>query len=98
MCRPIRDRTMASPLKRVNLMLDESLVEHLRREAREHHMSMSEMARAVLNRELSHTHEPAEILERLRPLRETFGPMPASAKTHPQGPDQGRCPHHWIPA
>lgn len=51
---------MASPPKRVNLMLAEGLVERLRREAQEHHVSMSEMARALLNRELSRNLGSAE--------------------------------------
>ena len=80
---------MASVLKRVNLMLDEGLVERLRREAREQHMSMSEMARTLLDRELSHAREPAEVLERLRRLRESFGPMPDSTETIRKGRDQG---------
>lgn len=80
---------MASPLKRVNLMLDESLVERLRREAREHHVSMSEMARALLDRELGRSREPAETLERLRRLRDSFGPMPDSAEIVRKDRDRG---------
>ncbi|HET7510400.1 MAG TPA: hypothetical protein VFJ65_09155 [Solirubrobacterales bacterium] len=74
----------------MNLMLDEGLVERLRREAREHHMSMSEMARTLLDRELSHAREPAEVLERLRQLRESFGRMPDSAETVRKGRDQAQ--------
>lgn len=70
---------MSAPLKRVNLMLDEILVERLRREARAHHMSMSEMARTLLDRGLDRPRDPEEALERLRKLRESFGPMPDSS-------------------
>jgi plasmid stability protein len=80
---------MASSLKRVNLMLDEGLVERLRREAQEHHVSMSEMARTLLGRELSPGHDPAEAIERLRQLRESFGPMPDSTEIVRKGRDQG---------
>ena len=80
---------MASPLKRVNLMLDEGLVERLRREAREHHVGMSEMARALLDRELGRSREPAETLERLRRLRDSFGPMPDSAEIVRKDRDRG---------
>jgi hypothetical protein len=80
---------MASPYKRVNLMLDEGLVERLRREARERHMSMSEMARELLDRELSRTREPAETLERLRRLRDSFGPMPDSTEIVRKDRDRG---------
>lgn len=80
---------MDSSLKRVNLMLDEILVERLRREAREHHVSMSEMARTLLNRELGRAREPAEVLERLRRLRESLGPMPDSAEVVRKDRDRG---------
>lgn len=80
---------MASPLKRVNLMLDEGLVERLRREARKHHMSMSEMARNLLDRELGRPRESAEVLERLRRLRKAFGPMPDSAGIIREDRDRG---------
>jgi len=79
---------MAS-LKRVNLMLDEGLVERLRREAREQHMSMSEMARTLLDRALGRAREPAETLERLRRLRDSFGPMPDSAEIVRKDRDRG---------
>jgi CopG antitoxin of type II toxin-antitoxin system len=80
---------MASPFKRVNLMLDEGLVERLRREAQEYHMSMSEMARTLLDRELSRTRGPAETLERLRRLRDSFGPMSDSAEIIRKDRDRG---------
>jgi hypothetical protein len=80
---------MGSPLKRVNLMLDEGLVERLRREARDHHVSMSEMARTLLDRELGRAHEPAEVLERLRRLRDSFGPMSDSAEIVRKDRDRG---------
>ena len=80
---------MASPLKRVTLMLDEGLVERLRREAREHHVSMSEMARALLTRELGRTPEPAPVIERLRWLRKSLGPMPGSAESVRKDRDRG---------
>lgn len=80
---------MASPLKRVNLMLDEALVERLRREAQEHRMSMSEMARTLLDRELGHGDEPTEVIERLRRLRESFGPMADSAEIVRKDRDRG---------
>jgi plasmid stability protein len=80
---------MDSSLKRVNLMLDEGLVERLRQEAREHHVSMSEMARTLLDRELGRAREPAEVLERLRRLRDSFGPLPDSAPLIRKDRDRG---------
>jgi len=80
---------MASQLKRVNLMLDEGLVERLRRKAQEHHVSMSEMARDLLDRELSRSHGSAGTLERLRQLRDSFGPMSNSAEIIRKDRDRG---------
>jgi hypothetical protein len=80
---------MDSSLKRVNLMLDDTLVERLRREARGQHVSMSEMARTILERELGRSREPAEVLERLRRLRESFGAMPDSAEVVRRDRDRG---------
>jgi hypothetical protein len=80
---------MATLLKRVNLMLDETLVERLRHEARDHHVSMSEMARTLLDRELGRSRDPEETLERLQRLRESFGPMPDSAEIVRRDRDRG---------
>jgi hypothetical protein len=81
--------TMASPLKRVNLMLDEKLLGRLRREARRHHVSMSEMARTLLGRQLGQSRQPSEALERLRRLRESFGAMPDCTEIIRRGRDRG---------
>lgn len=80
---------MTTPLKRVNLMLDETLVERLRCEAREHHVSMSEMARTLLDRELGRPRDTAATLERLRRLRESLGPMRDSAEIVRRDRDRG---------
>ncbi len=80
---------MASPLKRVNLMLDEALVERLRREAQEHQVGISEMARTLLDRELGRGDEPAEAINRLRRLRDSFGPMADSAEIVRKDRDPG---------
>jgi len=80
---------MSTPLKRVNLMLDEGLVERLRQEARKRHLSMSEMARTLLDRELRPRREAGEALERLRRLRESLGPMSDSAEIVRQDRDRG---------
>ena len=80
---------MSAPLKRVNLMLDEALVERLRREARAHQVSMSEMARTLLDRGLERPRDPEEALERLRKLRESFGPMPDGTEIVRRDRDRG---------
>lgn len=81
---------MAAPLKRVNLMLDESLVTRLKREARSRHLSMSELARTLLNRELGTARrEPREALESIRRLRASLGPMPDSARIVREDRDRG---------
>lgn len=80
---------MATPLKRVNLMLDEGLVDRLRREARERHVSMSEMARILLDRGLQGPRDTEETLERLRKLRASIGPMPDSTEIVRRDRDRG---------
>jgi len=80
---------VSAPLKRVNLMLDEALVERLRREARAHRVSMSEMARTLLDRGLERPRDPEAALERLRKLRESFGPMPDSTEVVRRDRDRG---------
>jgi len=47
------------------------------------------MARTLLNRELRPEPEPAEVLKRLRQLRESFGRMPDSTEIVRKGRDQG---------
>ncbi len=80
---------MAAPLKRVNLMLDEVLVESLRREAKQREVSMSELVRTLLQRELGCPRDPEESLGRLRRLRETLGPMSDSAELVRRDRDRG---------
>jgi len=80
---------MATSLKRVNLMLDEALVERLRREAETRRVSMSEMARTLLDRELGGRRDTEPTLDRLRRLRESFGPMPNSSEIVRRDRDRG---------
>lgn len=80
---------MATSLKRVNLMLDEALVERLRREAETCRVSMSELARTLLDRELGGRRNTEHTLESLRRLRESFGPMPNSTEIVRRDRDRG---------
>jgi plasmid stability protein len=80
---------MAQPLKRVNLMLDEGLVKRLRREAKKHHVSMSELARTIFGRELGPHGSPEVALVRLRQLRASIGPMAESAEIVRKDRDRG---------
>ena len=80
---------MSIPLKRVNLMLDEPLVARLKREAREHRVSMSEMARTLLGRQLAMPADPEATLERIRRLRTSFEPMPDSSEIVRRDRDRG---------
>lgn len=80
---------MGTPLKRVNLMLDEPLVARLKKEARKNHLSMSELVRVVLGRELAPSPEPGAALQRIRALRQSFGRMPDSVETIRKDRDRG---------
>jgi hypothetical protein len=50
---------------------------------------MSEMARTLLDRELGRPRDTAATLERLRRLRESFGPMRDSAEIVRRDRDRG---------
>ena len=80
---------MPTALKRINLILDESLIEKLRREARAQRVSMSEMARKLLARDLGLARDARSTLARIRDLRRRIGPMPDSTSTIRKSRDRG---------
>ena len=80
---------MALPLKRVNLMLDEALVGRLQREARKNRMSMSELARTLLDQKLRPAGAAGDALSRVRQLRASLGPMPDSTEIVRRDRDRG---------
>lgn len=80
---------MASTLKRVNLMLDEAVVEKLREAADERRVSMSEMARSLLARDLGLSPDRRSVADRIRQLREQIGDMPDSAEVIRRSRDAG---------
>jgi hypothetical protein len=80
---------MAAALKRVNLMLDEPLLDRLRREARAQRLSMSEMARRLLARDLGLVRDARSTVARIRDLRRRIGPMPDSTATIRKSRDRG---------
>lgn len=79
---------MASTLKRINLMLDEGLVEKLRHAARKHQVSLSKMARILLERQLASA-EDRHQLQRIRNLRVELGPMPDSTPAIREARERG---------
>jgi hypothetical protein len=83
------ERVYNRSVKRINLMLDEPLIERLRREAESRGRSMSEVVRTSLARVLGLAHDPDEVLERIRGLRESLGRMPDSAAEIRASRDRG---------
>lgn len=80
---------MPTALKRINLMLDEPLIEKLRREARAQRVSMSEMARKLLARDLGLARDARSTVERIRDLRRRIGRMPESTGIIRKSRDRG---------
>ena len=69
---------MSTALKRVNLMLDEELIRRLKREAHRRRVSVSELVRTLLARDLGAGEQGNATLERIRGLRARLGPVPDS--------------------
>jgi hypothetical protein len=80
---------MATDLKRTNLMLDGRLLRALRKEARKRRVSMSELARGILARDLGLSGQREDLLASIRALRESVGPMPDSAAIIREARDRG---------
>lgn len=80
---------MATDLKRTNLMLDERVLRALRKEARRRRVSMSELARGILAKDLGVSGQRENLLESIRALREAAGPMPDSALIIRESRDHG---------
>ncbi|HYO14301.1 MAG TPA: hypothetical protein VE685_13985 [Thermoanaerobaculia bacterium] len=70
---------MAVPLKHVDLMLEENVVERLEEESRLHRMSLSDYIAKLLTRDLGPP-KPLDpgLRESIEKLREEIGPMPDS--------------------
>jgi hypothetical protein len=69
---------MAIPLKKIDLLLNEDLIERLKEEAAQRCVSPSEVVNSLLSRDLGLTESATGATERLRRLREKIGPMPES--------------------
>ncbi len=80
---------MATDLKRTNLMLDERVLRALRKEARRRRVSMSELARVILAKDLGVAKPQDSFAARIRALREAAGPMPDSTPLIRESRDRG---------
>lgn len=80
---------MASDLKRTNLMLDDRVLRALRKEARRRRVSMSELARGILAKDLGVAKSQDSFVARIRALREAAGPMPDSTPLIREARDRG---------
>jgi hypothetical protein len=66
---------MSVPLKRIDLLLDEDLIERLEEESRLRQASVSDLVRNFLARDLGITRATFGFVERIRKLREAMGPI-----------------------
>ncbi|HYN21064.1 MAG TPA: hypothetical protein VE078_08895 [Thermoanaerobaculia bacterium] len=80
---------MATPLKRIDLFLDEELIDRLNQEAAQRHVSPSEVVQTLLSRDLGLIGDIQGATERIRRLREKLGPFPDSAGIIRESRDQG---------
>ncbi|MFL6199008.1 MAG: hypothetical protein ACJ76J_07515 [Thermoanaerobaculia bacterium] len=76
-------------MKRIDLFLNEELIERLKEEAAQRRVSPSEVAGSLLSRDLGLTESATGATERLRRLREKIGPMPDSTGTIRDSRDRG---------
>lgn len=80
---------MAAPLKRIDLFLNEELIERLEEEAAQRQVSPSEVVDSLLSRDLGLSGSATGATERLRHLREKIGPMPDSTGLIRDSRDRG---------
>ena len=80
---------MAVPLKRIDLMLDEELIERLEEESRLQRVSVSDVVRGLLARDLGLPRTETGFVERIRSLRKEIGPMPDSTPLIRESRDHG---------
>lgn len=71
---------MAEALRKVDLMLEEELVERLQEEAETRRVTVSELVGVLLSRDLGLARNALGTAERIRGLRKSLGPMPDSTK------------------
>ncbi len=80
---------MATSLKKIDLYLEEDLIDRLHREAEHRHSTPSEVVQNLLSRDLGLSPGVAGVTERLRHLREQIGPLPDSTPVIRKSRDQG---------
>ncbi len=80
---------MATPLKKVDLLLEEDLVDRLNKEANARQVSLSELVGTLLSRDLSQPRDLRTVVEHIRSLRKALGPMPDSTDIIRESRDKG---------
>lgn len=80
---------MATPLKRIDLVLSEDLIERLNQEAAQRRVSPSEVVNSLLSRDLGVGESATGATERLRRFRKRIGPMPESTGAIRDSRDRG---------
>jgi uncharacterized protein (UPF0335 family) len=81
---------MSVSLKRIDLLLDEDLIERLEEESRRQQASVSDLVGRLLARDLRVVPETPKFVERIRKLRQEIGPVgPDSADIIRESRDTG---------
>lgn len=80
---------MANALRKVDLMLEETLVERLQEEAESRHVSVSDLVSSLLSNDLGVSRDVRGAIERIRQLRKAVGPMPDSTPIVRDSRDRG---------
>ena len=80
---------MAAPLKKVDLLLEEDLVNRLNEEADARQVSLSDLVGMLLARDLNQPRNLRTVVEHIRSLRKALGPMPDSTAIIRESRDKG---------
>ena len=80
---------MATSLKRIDLYLEEELIDRLQREAEHRQSTPSEVVQSLLSRDFGLSPGVMGVTERLRHLRDRLGPLPDSTPVIRKFRDQG---------
>lgn len=80
---------MARALRKLDLLLEEALVDRLEKEAEHRHVSVSELVSSMLLHDLGLSRDASGAAERIRQLRKAIGPMPDSTPVIRESRDRG---------
>lgn len=80
---------MATSLKRIDLFLNEELIDRLNQEAEHRRVTPSEVVQSLLSRDLGLAGNAEGASVRIQRIRERIGPMPESSEIIRESRDRG---------